>query len=62
MYFPLLDIANGSISPSGSANGSKELTGPGVRGLQAWIENAWHQGMHATYQAVLFYLATMFDP
>ena len=45
MYFPLLDIANGSVSPAGSdLNGNKEMTGPGVRGLQAWIENAWHNG------------------
>lgn len=41
LYFPLLDIANGSVSKDGK---KKEMTGPGVRGLQAWIEDAWHQG------------------
>lgn len=40
MYFPLLDVSNGSVTSSGHG----ELTGPGVRGLQAWIENAWHSG------------------
>lgn len=45
MYFPLLDIANGSVSrPGRQSTGATEMTGPGVRGLQAWIEDAWRKG------------------
>ncbi|KAF9513339.1 hypothetical protein BS47DRAFT_1376757 [Hydnum rufescens UP504] len=43
MYFPLLDVGNGS---SANVNGGEpqELGGPGVRALQAWIEDAWRRG------------------
>ncbi|KAF8308032.1 hypothetical protein DL93DRAFT_1965729 [Clavulina sp. PMI_390] len=45
MYFPLLDRPNGSVLPPSLSGGpSVPATGPGVRGLQVWIENAWKQG------------------
>ena len=45
MYFPLLDVGNGSFAKV-SQGKPQELRGPGVRALQAWIEDAWRRGKH----------------
>ena len=49
MYFALLDVANGSVASSSSSS-PKPLSGPGVRGLQSWIETAWEQGERPVYK------------
>jgi hypothetical protein len=52
VYFPLLEVGNGPFS----GGEPQELGGPGVRALQAWIEDAWRRGMHllANYYIVNF--------